>query len=89
MKGVTEYLCHLIAIPSVSSLSNQPVADYICEQLDQRNVRKTNVVALTENTEGGEAERALLCHMDTVPFEADWRAAVHPVRKWDAWVLKR
>lgn len=62
MKDVTELLLDLVAIPSVSSMSNQPMVDYVTSALDSRHWSfesykfqdsagkdKTNLVALTRN----------------------------------------
>lgn len=85
MKAV-EILRDLVAIPSVSSLSNVPVVNYALKFLegwridrypytDPAGTAKLNVVAATQR---GPAELALVCHTDTVPFEPDWAEAVNP-----------
>ncbi len=81
----------LVAIPSVSPMSNQPVIEYVSHTLDPRcwalhshsytdaaGTPKTNLVAMTGSPADGHAELALVCHTDTVPFEADWEQAVRP-----------
>lgn len=87
---VDRILCDLVAIPSVSSLSNVPVVNYALSFLnpDAWNVRrfpytdaagtaKLNVVAMAPNSK--RAELALVCHTDTVPFDPEWTNAVDPV----------
>ena len=88
MKPAVDILTDLVAIPSVSSMSNRPVIDYALRTLDPRRwktrlhpysdaagVAKFNLVART----GREpAELALVCHTDTVPFASDWKEAVSP-----------
>lgn len=87
---VVGILRHLVAIPSVSSLSNVPVVNYAVSFLNTRewDVRrfpytdpagtaKLNVVAMTKGAK--RAELALVCHTDTVPFDAEWSNAVDPV----------
>lgn len=81
-----EILRDLVAIPSVSSLSNVPVVNYALNFLDGWKIdrypytdpagtAKLNVVASNRR---GPAELALVCHSDTVPFEPDWPEAVNP-----------
>lgn len=81
-----EILSDLVAIPSVSSLSNVPVMNYALKFLDGWKIdrypysdpagtAKLNLVAATK---GGPAELALVCHTDTVPFEPEWAEAVNP-----------
>ena len=91
MKGVTDLLLDLVAIPSVSAMNNQPVLDYVASCLnpdqwsfridhytDANGIAKANLLALTRNTSGPHAELALVCHSDTVPFDSSWEGAVHP-----------
>ena len=91
MKDVTALLLDLVAIPSVSSMSNQPVIDYVTRTLDPRlwsfdfytvqdaaGNNKTNLVARTGNAREKDVELALVCHTDTVPYMEDWAEAVHP-----------
>jgi acetylornithine deacetylase len=89
---VTEILMDLIAIPSVSSVSNQGVIEYARQRLkpsqwevrtfpytDPNGVEKANLVAIPkELTDAGAVELALVCHTDTVPYPDDWAEAVHP-----------
>lgn len=92
MKDVRRLLMDLVAIPSVSPMPNRPVIDYVSRCLDPRDwnldshsytdsagTPKTNLVAMTRNASDRSAELTLVCHTDTVPFEADWEQAVHPV----------
>ena len=92
MQTAADILLDLIAIPSVSSMSNKPVIDYVLRYLDPsywtielHNYRdssgtpKANLVATVKSAPGTATELAFVCHTDTVPFEPDWRAAVHPV----------
>jgi acetylornithine deacetylase len=92
MKSASDLLLDLIAIPSVSSMSNQPVIDYVTSclparqwriephgYLDAAGVGKTNLVALSRNANQNHAELAFVCHTDTVPYQADWDEGVRPV----------
>jgi acetylornithine deacetylase len=84
---VTDILLDLVAIPSVSPLANLPVIEYAEKHLagwkikrypyrDAAGVEKINLVAATK---AGVAELALVCHTDTVPYDAAWAEAVRPV----------
>jgi acetylornithine deacetylase len=90
-QDAAELLLDLIAIPSVSSMSNQPVIDYVIRFLDASiwdiclhpyvdaaGTTKNNLVAATKNAHGTHVELAFVCHTDTVPFDAGWPEAVHP-----------
>ena len=68
MKTEVQILLDLVAIPSVSSVSNQPVVDYVRARLDPpvwkvglypyrdaAGTRKVNLVALTKNGRGKTA----------------------------------
>ena len=92
MRTAAEILLDLVAIPSVSTMSNQPVIDYVLRYLDPSHWAvelhnycdssgnsKANLVAMSKSAPGTRAELAFVCHTDTVPFEADWQAAVHPM----------
>src|SRR5579871_330002 len=92
MKTAADFLLDLVAIPSVSEMSNQPVLDYVTAALDPRHwsirtypyadssgTPKANLVAFTRNVSEPHTELAFVCHSDTVPFEKSWDAAVHPV----------
>jgi acetylornithine deacetylase len=87
VKDEVRFLLDLVAIPSVSSLSNQPVIEYVSKHLDPgawkiklhsycdaKGIAKVNLVAVT----GSNPELALVCHTDTVPYDASWPQAVHP-----------
>lgn len=74
-----DLLMDLVAIPSVSPMSNAPVIAYAEQHLpgwikkrhryrDTAGVEKINLVATTKP---GVAELALVCHTDTVPCEAE------------------
>jgi len=87
---VTRILRDLVAIPSVSPLSNVPVINYALARLDPKLWRvrrfpytdpagtaKLNLVASTHASR--RAQLALVCHTDTVPFDPAWANAIHPV----------
>ena len=90
--SVTDILLDLIAIPSVSSTSNQAVIDYARQYLkpdqwqvrtfsysDSNGIEKTNLVAVTRKRGDADGvDLALVCHTDTVPYPDDWPEAVHP-----------
>jgi acetylornithine deacetylase len=91
VKSPDEFLLDLVAIPSVSRMSNQPMIEYAARWLDPRfweihhdsyvdgaGTPKTNLIAVTKNAIDAHAELAFVCHTDTVPFQDDWREAVHP-----------
>jgi acetylornithine deacetylase len=80
-------LLDLVAIPSVSPMSNVPVIEYAEKHLagwkierypyrDAAGVEKINLVATTRP---GIAELAFVCHTDTVPYNPEWTEAVQPV----------
>jgi acetylornithine deacetylase len=94
MSTVIESLLDLIRIPSVSSLSNRPIIEYArstfeaagwssMEEVhhDQAGLEKINLIAAPPGQDPATAavDLALVCHTDTVPYTADWAAAVHPV----------
>ncbi|WP_158941765.1 acetylornithine deacetylase [Granulicella sp. S190] len=77
----------LVAIPSVSSMSNRPVVEWILRVLeplgwhhrlfryeDAAGVEKVNLVVSPMPLGDGSisAELAIVCHTDTVPFGAEW-----------------
>lgn len=83
---VTDILLDLVAIPSVSPMSNAPVIEYARRHLsgwkvklypyrDPARVEKINLVAVTKP---GVAELAFVCHTDTVPYDPHWKEAVQP-----------
>lgn len=91
MKAAASFLLDLVAIPSVSAMSNQPVIEYVMQFLDPNQwtvqhhthhdaagTSKINLVAVTKSAPGMNPELAFVCHTDTVPFEPSWKAAVHP-----------
>jgi len=80
-------LRELVAIPSVSSISNRTVVEWIqriFEPLgwhhrlfryeDSAGVEKLNLVVSPQPMDDGriDAELAIVCHTDTVPFSAEW-----------------
>jgi acetylornithine deacetylase len=84
----------LVAIPSVSAMSNRPMIDLARTYLDPRDWSlreyphrdaagqpKINLVAVTKNASGRSVELALVCHTDTVPFDPVWKEAVHSVMR--------
>jgi acetylornithine deacetylase len=92
MKDVEQLLIDLVGIPSVSPMANAPVIDYVAaclnpekwtidrhSYMDAAGTPKVNLVARSGRAEGNHAELALVCHTDTVPFDAAWSEAVHPV----------
>jgi acetylornithine deacetylase len=83
-------LQELVAIPSVSSMSNRPVVEWVQRFLeplgwhsrlfcyeDAAGVEKVNLVVSPQPMGEGriEAELAIVCHTDTVPFGAEWADA--------------
>lgn len=83
---VTDILLDLVAIPSVSPMSNAPVIEYARKHLagwkvklypyrDAAGIEKINLVAVTKP---GVAELAFVCHTDTVPYDPAWTEAVRP-----------
>ena len=83
---VTDILLDLVAIPSVSPMSNAPVIEYARKHLagwkiklypyrDPAGVEKINLVTTTKP---GVVELAFVCHTDTVPYDPAWKEAVHP-----------
>jgi acetylornithine deacetylase len=85
VKSAEELLLDLVAIPSVSSMSNRAVIDYVVSHLNTALWQidldtygdKTNLIATTR-AGSGPAELALVCHSDTVPYDPEWREAVQP-----------
>jgi acetylornithine deacetylase len=93
VKDEVKILLDLVAIPSVSSISNRPVIDYVLKRLDlgawkirlqpyrdPNGIAKVNLVAITRGPTPRQVnpELALVCHTDTVPYEASWKEAVNP-----------
>jgi len=92
LKTAPEILVDLVSIPSVSSMTNRPVIEYVLSYLDEQKwnialypyhdnagTEKINFIARPRNVSERNTELALVCHTDTVPFESDWEEAVHPV----------
>ena len=84
-------LAELVAINSVSSISNAPIVDYLdrrCTSLgfttrrysyvDENGLEKINLVAVigTELSDVTSVELALVGHTDTVPFDPLWEDAL-------------
>jgi acetylornithine deacetylase len=83
-------LQELVGIPSVSSMSNRPLVEWIqrffeplgwhqrlfCYR-DAAGIEKMNLVVSPQVLGEGriDAELAVVCHTDTVPFSADWTEA--------------
>jgi acetylornithine deacetylase len=88
MMTVEQTLAELVAIDSVSTLSNGPIISYLearCEAIgfnlkrfphtDEKGVAKINLVALRStslSTVDAPVELALVGHTDTVPYEQTW-----------------
>jgi acetylornithine deacetylase len=83
----------LVAIPSVSALSNRPLVDFCAGLLRQAGwsvdefayagaggVEKVNIIArpLRQQSDAAVAT-AFVCHTDTVPFAASWASATNLV----------
>ena len=92
----TALLQELVAIPSVSSLSNRPLIEWIQKFLlpcgwhqrvlsytDTAGIEKLNLIvspqALSEETI--DAELAIVCHTDTVPYGVAWSDATNLTEK--------
>jgi acetylornithine deacetylase len=93
MMTAVEHLENLIRIPSVSSLSNRPIAEYavrvlqeahwgtrLMTHLDAAGLEKVNLIAAPhgQDLEDPEADLVFMCHTDTVPYAADWVRALEP-----------
>jgi acetylornithine deacetylase len=83
----------LIRIPSVSTLTNRPVVEFVAKLLSPRGwrlrelsyqdaagVEKVNLLATPpwQTPNDFSVDLALVCHTDTVPYSADWADAVDP-----------
>ena len=87
MSSVAELLRQLVAIQSVSSVSNRPVIDFVKTQLswpateftylDPNGVEKVNCVF-----GACDAPLALVCHTDTVPFDETLSARCDGDKVW-------
>jgi acetylornithine deacetylase len=89
--NLKQTLAELVAINSVSSLTNAPIIDYLerrCMSLgfvtrrfsyvDENGLEKINLVAVigTELSDVTNVELALVGHTDTVPFDPLWEDAL-------------
>ena len=89
--SLKQTLAELVAINSVSALSNAPIIDYLdqrCASLgfvtrrfayvDENGLDKINLVAVvgTELLNVTNVELALVGHSDTVPFDQHWQEAL-------------
>jgi acetylornithine deacetylase len=96
MKGVVDYLSDLIRIPSVSSLSNRPLVEYVTAELkcagwrtqemvyhDRAGIEKVNLVAAPRGHDDNDpsSELTFVCHTDTVPYAVEWAEALDPFVK--------
>lgn len=85
-----EILRELVAIPTVSALSNVPLQDYVTALLEphgwptlrypfltENGVPKANLLAVPAQFVGSlpDLELIFVCHTDTVPYRQDWAAA--------------
>jgi acetylornithine deacetylase len=83
-------LAELVAINSVSSVSNASIVDYLDQRcmamgfgtrrfsyVDEKGQDKINLIAIigTDLSESTEVELALVGHTDTVPFDPNWNEA--------------
>jgi acetylornithine deacetylase len=89
MSRATEILRELVAIPSISAISNRAVIDAAVRNLeasgwaarqfpyrDANGVEKVNVIASPAHQESTSVELAFVCHTDTVPFVPEtWAGA--------------
>ena len=93
LKSAADYLLDLVAIPSVSSMSNRPVIEYALGQLDPKawttklypyrdaaGIEKVNLVAILQ--ERGAGGRHPSCPWSAIPIQCrsipGWNEAVHP-----------
>jgi len=81
MSSAVDILRELVAIPSISAISNRPVIDVAARTLedagwitrefpysDPNGIEKVNVIASPAKQDATEIDRAFVCHTDTVPF---------------------
>jgi acetylornithine deacetylase len=88
--SATTILNELVAISSVSSESNRPLVEWVQHFLEQygwhqrihsykdgEGVEKLNLIASPQTMDGTtvEAELAIVCHTDTVPYSTEWKDA--------------
>lgn len=91
--AVTTLLKELIHIPSVSSLSNRPLVEFVQSILgprgwhmkelpyrDQNGIAKINLIAVPahQSAENLSVDLVFVCHTDTVPYSAAWKEAIDP-----------
>ncbi|HEX7296223.1 MAG TPA: acetylornithine deacetylase, partial [Pyrinomonadaceae bacterium] len=89
--NLKQTLSQLVAINSVSSVTNAPIIQHLEERcislgfttrrfsyVDENGLDKINLVAVTgtELSEVTEVELALVGHTDTVPFDPNWEEAL-------------
>lgn len=89
---VVEILEKLVAIPSVSSMSNFALLDAIAAMLEPRGwftvrqayiaadgIEKANMLAVPERFKDAlqHVELLFVCHTDTVPYQPGWADATH------------
>jgi acetylornithine deacetylase len=94
MTRVGEYLSDLIRIASPSAISNRPLIEYAAAALhragwstrqlsyrDPAGVEKLNLLAAppAQDLAATEPDLVFICHTDTVPYAADWAAALEPI----------
>ena len=92
MSRASEILRELVAIPSISAISNRPVIDAAVRILtengwtahefpyrDANGIEKVNVIASpAQQAATSEVDLAFVCHTDTVPFVPDaWPGATN------------
>lgn len=90
MLTATEILRALVAIPSVSSLSNIPMLDTIEALLESagwstqrfpyiasNGIEKANMIAIPRQFHDvlPQVDLLFVCHTDTVPFQSEWAGA--------------
>ncbi len=87
---VKQTLAELVAIDSVSALTNAPIIDNLaarCEALgltvqrfpytDDKGIEKVNLLAVARaNSADTEVELILVGHTDTVPYDPNWTEAL-------------
>jgi len=89
-----DILRDLVAIPTVSTQSNEAVIEYaqryfspeawqvdLYEYKDGAGIRKMNLVAEFRCQGPTVPELAFVCHTDTVPFDPSWAEALRPVEQ--------
>jgi len=96
MKSVVELLSDLIRIPSNSAVSNRPVVEVATRVLhgagwsvrelpykDAAGVEKVNLIAAPPGQDAAnrDVDLVFMCHTDTVPYAAEWTAALDPLLK--------